>query len=325
MPAYGAHSRGLQAPFLWHRSTNLIITMRRQQQLLPTPLGPQRFYRFRMLQHTKKRGQTFLNIPHVFFNSEKGYSTDPTHPRGHLMTRLLATFVVLVAGICTTAMNWRFSYQLGTSVWDSYTWATFSVALDVSKWLMLPFAALAWKEYKLRSFAAFVIWLVATIYSFTAAIGFAATNRDATISERHSQAELRKTLEVMKQSQRWQSSAACADATTSHSKEFCARYVSVQMRLKEDMGEADPQSAIFARIANLPVETVRVILSVFLAIACEVISALGFFAILPTPSVPATTAAKSRSWQKPRAWSPPVRNKWQQRVSRLATFRRSET
>jgi len=47
-------------------------------------------------------------------------------------------------------MNWRFSYQLGTSAWDSYTWATFSVALDVTKWLMLPFAALAWSNHKVQ-------------------------------------------------------------------------------------------------------------------------------------------------------------------------------
>ena len=56
------------------------------------------------------------------------------------MTRTLAIIAVVVAGICTTAMNWRFSYQLGTTIWGSYTWSTFSVALDVSKWLMLPFA-----------------------------------------------------------------------------------------------------------------------------------------------------------------------------------------
>lgn len=241
------------------------------------------------------------------------------------MTRLLATFVVLVAGICTTAMNWRFSFQLATSVWDSYTWATFSVALDVSKWLMLPFAALAWKEYKLRSIAAFLIWLVATVYSFTAAIGFAAVNRDTTISERQSQAELRKTLELMKQSPRWQSSAACADATTSLSKDFCARYSEVQMRIKEDLTEPDPQSALFARMTNLSVEKVRVVLSVFLAIACEVISALGFFAVLPTRLDPASEGMTSRSERKSRMWTPPIRHKWQHGASQHATFRRGET
>ena len=92
------------------------------------------------------------------------------------LNRSAATITIVVAGVCTTAMNWRFSYQLGTTEWDSYTWATFSVALDVSKWLMLPFAALAWGNHKPRSVAAVAIWLVATIYSFTAAIGFAALN-----------------------------------------------------------------------------------------------------------------------------------------------------
>ena len=30
------------------------------------------------------------------------------------VTRIFAIIAVLVAGTCTTAMNWRFSYQLGT-------------------------------------------------------------------------------------------------------------------------------------------------------------------------------------------------------------------
>src|SRR5436190_24361608 len=100
------------------------------------------------------------------------------------LSRCAAAIAIIVAGICTTAMNWRFSYQLGATAWDSYTWAIFSVALDVTKWLMLPYAALAWKSHKARSIAAMTIWLVATIYSFTAAIGFAALNRDTTIAQR---------------------------------------------------------------------------------------------------------------------------------------------
>src|SRR3954454_14971641 len=106
------------------------------------------------------------------------------------MTRSLAIVAILIAGVCTTAMNWLFSYQLGTTVWDSYTWATFSVALDVSKWLMLSFAASAWQDHKLRSAAVVAIWIVATAYSFTAAIGFAALNREASIAERQAQADL---------------------------------------------------------------------------------------------------------------------------------------
>jgi hypothetical protein len=152
------------------------------------------------------------------------------------MTRYLASAAIFVAGVCTTAMNWRFSYQLGTNEIDSFTWATFSVALDVLKWLMLPYAALAWRTHKLRALAATIIWLVATIYSFTAAIGFAALNRDATAEERQQQVDLHKNIETMKLSPRWQSSAACADATAPQSKQFCATYRDTEARLKSVSG-----------------------------------------------------------------------------------------
>src|SRR3977135_198759 len=113
-------------------------------------------------------------------------------------SRCVAALAIVVAAVFTTAMNWRFSYQLGTSAWDSHTWATFSVALDITKWLMVPFAALAWSNHKLRSVAAFAIWLVATIYSFTAAIGFAALNRETSVAARQVQSDLNKTLQLMR-------------------------------------------------------------------------------------------------------------------------------
>src|SRR5437667_9022757 len=103
------------------------------------------------------------------------------------IARSVATLAIIVAAACTTSMNWRFSYQLGTTEWDSYTWAIFSVALDVTKWLMLPCAALAWKFHKARASAAIIIWLVATVYSSMAAIGFAALNRDTTTAQRQHQ------------------------------------------------------------------------------------------------------------------------------------------
>lgn len=225
------------------------------------------------------------------------------------MTRLVAILAILVAGICTTAMNWRFSYQLGTSAWDSYTWAIFSVALDVTKWLMLPFAALAWRNYKLRSLAAFAIWLVATTYSFTAAIGFAALNRETSVSERHAQAELHTNLQLMRQSPRWQSSAGCADATAQLSKEFCARYAAAEAKVSSTPQESDPQSALFARITGLTSEAVRLVLSIFLATACEVISALGFFAILPTSPNAQPQPRVARSTWKPPKWAQAMRTK----------------
>jgi hypothetical protein len=216
------------------------------------------------------------------------------------VTRYLAALAVVVAGVCTTAMNWRFSYQLGTSTWDGYTWATFSVALDVAKWLMLPLAAVAWPRHRPRAMAAFAIWLMATIYSFAAAIGFAALNRDATAAERQSQIELHDTISTMKSSPRWQSTAACADATTKASQEFCARYRATEAKLKTAPQEANPQAALISRLTGYPQATVNMVIAVFLATACEIISALGLYAVLPPND-------RSQPPRPPRAWQPP---KW---------------
>ena len=218
------------------------------------------------------------------------------------MNRKIATVAVIVAGLCTTSMNWRFSFQLGTSVCDSYIWAIFSVALDVAKWFMLPFAAQSWATHKPRACSAVTIWLVATIYSFTAAIGFAALNRETSVSDRQAQAELSKTLQIMRQSPRWQSSAGCADATAPLSKEFCTTYLATAAKLTATPQDADPQSALIARITGADPATVRLFLSVFLAIACEVISALGFFAILPAPPPP-QIKTPTAPWAPP-PWRP---------------------
>lgn len=158
------------------------------------------------------------------------------------LTRLVTALVILIAGACTTAVNWRFLYQLGTSEFDSIVLATFSVALDVAKWLMLPLAALAWRTHKFRAVAALLI---------------------------------------------------------------CARYVEVAAKITGAPRDADPQSALFARMTGVYPDTMRIVLSVFLAVAREVISALGFYAILtanttinklPAKTAPAPVRRKPPKW-----------------------------
>jgi hypothetical protein len=87
-----------------------------------------------------------------------------SHPSS--MMQFIAITAIVVGGLCTTAISWRFSFQLGTTNWDGYIWAIFSVALDDTKWLMLPYAAVAGTTQKSRAAAAILIWLVATMYSF---------------------------------------------------------------------------------------------------------------------------------------------------------------
>lgn len=228
-----------------------------------------------------------------------------------VITHFIAIAAIVVAGLCTTAMNWRFSFLLGTTYWDGYIWAIFSVALDVSKWIMLPYAAAAGTAHKLRAGAAVLIWLVATIYSFTAAIGFAALNRDHLTAQRVARTELNRTLATMRSSPRWQSSAACSDATTPQSKTFCAAYQAAEAKLQSTpTDEGDPQSVLLARLTGFSVDTVQIIMAVFLAIACEVISALGLFVVLGArANLPATAAPAAR-------WTPPP---WRQKVGRDMT------
>ena len=193
--------------------------------------------------------------------------------------RWLAVSAVLVAGLCTTVMNWRFAFQLALNQFDAYVWATFSVALDICKWMMLQFAALAWRRHKQRAMAALVIWLVATCYSFAAALGFAATNRDATAAERRLQADIHNTLQTMRRSPRWQSSAACAHPTTKQSRDFCETYRAMERKLTRLPQHDDPQSELIARLSGLSQGQSSLILAVSLALACELVSALGLFAI----------------------------------------------
>jgi hypothetical protein len=197
-------------------------------------------------------------------------------------------------------MNWRFSFQLGTTNWDAYIWAVFSVALDVTKWLMLPYAAVAGTTQKSRAAAAILIWLVATMYSFGAAIGFAALNREHAASEHLARSELHQSLATMRTSPRWQSSAACADATTPASREFCAHYRAAEDRVTRlPTSEADPQSTLLARLTGLGLETVRIALAVFLATACEVVSALGLFVVMNARPVPPPEPPIAQRWQPP--------------------------
>ncbi len=221
---------------------------------------------------------------------------------GRSLARFVAILAIIAAGACTTAMNWRFSYQLGTSAWDSSIWVIFSVALDVAKWLMLPFAAIAWRAHRARALAALAIWLIATLYSFTAALGFAALNRDTITAERSQQTELHQALAIMRQSPRWQASAACADTTAKTSKGFCAAYRATEARITAVVGDGNPQTALIARLTGTSLDKVNLVLAIFLAVACEVVSALGLFAILPPADnkpVPPKTVAP---------WKPP---KWQ--------------
>lgn len=206
------------------------------------------------------------------------------------MSRALLFLAVIVAGICTTIMNYRFAYQLGHDQLDKTVWGVFSIALDICKWFILAVSLHGTKPQRL---AGVLIWLVATSYSFMAAIGFAALNRDTTRAERADQAEIRRTIDLMKKNPAWEATAACTNATIKKSKEFCEEYRAKEGKLVGVIDTADPQSALFARLTGYNEDQVRIGLAIFLAVTCEIVSALGLYSIVqrqapqqtPSPAV----------------------------------------
>lgn len=245
--------------------------------------------------------------------------------------RALAGGAVIVAGLCTTSMNWQFGHQLASSEFDGHVLGTFSVALDICKWFALGLAALAWRARAYpRAAAGLAVWLVAVAYSGAAAIGFSALNRDTTAAERTGTVERIERARVAykeatariaeaKASERWAATSACTNATAPRSVEYCDNIKALEQTAATasaqlDRGKtvaADPQAALMARISGWPEEHVKVALASAVAIVAEVVSAFGLFAVMAPPKGPEperVKVAKKRRKRAPRSPPPPAEN-----------------
>ena len=237
--------------------------------------------------------------------------------------RVFAGGAVLLAGLCTTTMNWQFGHQLASSEFDGRVLGTFSVALDICKWFALGLAALAWRSRAyLRVTAGFAVWLVAVAYSSAAAIGFSALNRDTVAVVRNGETErverarnefkeATAAIETAKANERWLATSACTNATAVKSLEFCDSIKRLEERASAagsvlDHGhakEADPQTSLIARMTGQDAGRVKTALAIAVAVVAEVVSAFGLFAVMPPPekqSAPARVKAKKRRKPAPK-------------------------
>lgn len=202
--------------------------------------------------------------------------------------KAIAILAVLVCGLCTTAFNWQFSYQLGRTEHEALTWAIFSVALDVTKWTMLVIAVRGWPS--LNAIAAIIIWITATTYSFTAALGFAASGRAQHEHFSQQQREHRAALQSARQSPLWKSTDACTHIANRQARHYCAAVKDLEIKTSNQPKEA--QTTIIASLLNLPEQRASLILSLYLAITCEIVSALGLLAVLS----PNLSSKRQSSW-----------------------------
>lgn len=231
------------------------------------------------------------------------------------LSRIIIMIAVLTVGLCSSVMNFRFGYQLGSTSFDGFVIGTMSVSLDVVKWFAPVYAALAYsRQAHLRAVSAGLIWAVCVVYSFVAAIGFSALNRETVVSQRsdgnarHQRAiqdrdRALHDLDRLKGTERWVATSGCTNATVPKSVAFCTRVREIETRLKETgsilastrQTPSDPQTTMLARIGGLPADRIQLGLVVLVAIVSELVSSLGFFAIsMPPKPKPKRVQTKKR-------------------------------
>ena len=113
----------------------------------------------------------------------------------------------LVAALFTVAsaiMNWSFGLSLGKTPFEGQVYGAVSVGADAFKTL-LPFL-LFWSVRNLRlevTLAAGLMWVLCAVYAIVSGVGFAASNRSASVASHATQASVTSG---------WQEDLARADA-----------------------------------------------------------------------------------------------------------------
>jgi hypothetical protein len=108
----------------------------------------------------------------------------------------------------SAAMNWRFGYSLGMTVFDGQIYGAASAAADCLK-ALIPFFLFAAVRNRMWSQAAAsaVVWVVVTAYSLTSALGHAALNRLDTAGQRAQQTavyqDMRSDVKRMEEQVSW--------------------------------------------------------------------------------------------------------------------------
>ena len=219
---------------------------------------------------------------------------------------------VFAAAICTTVMNAKFGWSLGSDELEKALYAVFGIALDICKFFGLAYVAYAWtKNYKAKALAALVVWTVAVGYSLVAATGFAAMTRSHVTTERQFHADQAKVmitnhsrlageLEVMKKNPRYESTSGCTAPQSKMKPEsviFCDNYFRHYNELetaaknlpKGVQHDADPQMSFFAKHLGFEKEKMIAIWAFGLAIIAEIVASIGTYAFSSSRAKPDTS------------------------------------
>jgi hypothetical protein len=216
--------------------------------------------------------------------------------------RMVATVAVFAAAAVHSTMNFKFGLSLSPDPFEQKVFAAFGVAVDIVKVLGLAFAAYAFERGRwAKGICCMIVWATTVVYSTTAALGFAALARDSVVAGRSADvndykaaiAEQKRLSEQMEQARAnplFSETYGCTDYNKNATKgidrkkaELCSGYWRAASAIDDlrpqvrsaSLTDADPQTALLAKVTGYPRETVAIGLAVFLAIVAEIVSALG--------------------------------------------------
>ena len=241
--------------------------------------------------------------------------------------RAIATGAVFAAAIVHSTMSATFGWSLGGHDAERYLFAGFSVAVDICKVFALAFAALAFERGRwAKGACCILVWATTVTYSGAAALGFAALSRDTVVASRTSHVDdyaynaaekkrLTAQMEAGRSNPLFAETYGCTEYSRSATKgearkkaEFCSAYWRAAAALDDikpqiksaALTDADPQTALMAKISGYPREVVAVGLAIFLAIVAEIVSALGTFVFSSSRRKPDRRERKERVPSKPK-------------------------
>jgi hypothetical protein len=199
-------------------------------------------------------------------------------------------------------MNAKFGWSMSHDIFERSIFAGFGIATDIVKVFALAFAAFAWERARYAKAAAcLIIWGATVAYSGAAALGFAALARDTVVASRTSDvddyqaasSERKRLMAQMEQARAnplFAESYGCTEYNKATTKtverkkaELCHLYWRADLALAEikpqikaaTLTQADPQTAIMAKVFGLQKETAAIGLALFLALVAEIVSSLG--------------------------------------------------
>lgn len=177
--------------------------------------------------------------------------------------RIFVTVIGVIAALAlllvSMAMNVRFGMSLADNETDKLIYAAGSGGVDLLKCL-IPFIvgwSIAHKNWGVVIFGA-ILFVVATVYSLTAAVGFAAMTRTEASATRGSSVEqvqllrseieriegrattlgsgrpsatVQAALDTARDNRRWRTTEGCQNVTAARSRTFCAAYRELEAEL----------------------------------------------------------------------------------------------